>query len=113
MRATPSNAAPPIAASIGRGRRPAINHDSADTRRGCNPPAAAATPPGSRYTATASSGKKMPKLNNAKVAVRRHSTPCGRQRDAIALPATNASPAGSTRMAATNSGRPAAETRWW
>ena len=105
-KATPSAATDPTASSSGRGRRLTTTHDSAATRSGCSPPAAAATPPGSRYTATASSGKNNPKLNTASRPVRRHSAPRGRQREPSAPTLISTTPAGSTRIALTSNGLP-------
>jgi hypothetical protein len=45
---TPTAAASPTARSRGRGRRPVASHEPVATSSGCSPPAAAATPPGSR-----------------------------------------------------------------
>jgi hypothetical protein len=53
-----------------------------------------------------SNGKKMPKLNIASTAVRHHSDPRGRQRE-VSAPATSSTmPEGTTRIVATNRGRP-------
>ena len=71
------------------------------------PPTAAATPPGSRYTATTSNGKKTAKLKPASTAVRHQSPPLGRHRETTAPATSSTSPAGTTRIAATSSGRPA------
>ena len=103
---TPSAAMHPTVSSIARGRLPVITLVKAATSSGCSPPTAAATPPGKRYTATTSSGKKMPKLKAASTPVRHHSAPRGRQRETNAPTTSSATPDGTTRIDATNSGRP-------
>ena len=76
------------------GRRRTTSHDRPATSTGCRPPAAAATPPGSRYTATIRSGKNSPKLHSASSAVRPHSAPRGRHRDVDRPATTSSTPAG-------------------
>lgn len=103
---TPAAATAPMVSSRAVGRRPVISQVSSPTRSGCSPPAAAATPPGSRETPTTSSGKKSPKLNTARIAVFNHPPPCGRHGETSRPRASSTTPAGSTRAAATVSGRP-------
>nr|WP_280420993.1 hypothetical protein [Nocardia carnea] len=67
----------------------------------------AASPPGSRYAATNSSGKNAPTLSMASTAVFHHHGPHGNVR----VNARMSRPAGSARRQAASSGRSAGSSR--
>ncbi|MEM9712828.1 MAG: hypothetical protein AAGA17_11470 [Actinomycetota bacterium] len=104
--ATPMAAATPTTTSRRRITWPVTTQVMNPTSSGWTPPIDAATPPGSRYTATISRGKNSPKLHAESRTSCRHCARPGHGAARQRAMATRTRPAGSSRDQATSSGRP-------